>query len=1124
LGSYRIELLLGRGGMGVVYRAEDLRLGRKVALKLLASHLTEDAHFRSRFLAESRLAASIDHAGIVPIYEAGESDGHLYIAMRYVEGTDLGSLLRREGAMEPQRVIELVAQLGQALDAAHARGLVHRDVKPSNALIAMEGTDEHVYLADFGLTRRIATIAGATASDPLVGTVDYLAPERIAGEPADGRADMYSLGCVLFEALTGEVPFPRESEVATIYAHLEDEPPRPSERRPGVPVALDAVVARALAKDPERRWQSGAELAVAARAALSAPAAGVGSKARASVPRRAVVAGLALVALASGAVVALVSRSGDGVSLRAISENAVGLIDPGSGRIRAQFPVGHSPTALTVGGGSIWALNKGDRSITRIDRTHDERVTIPVGDDPAGLAFAARSLWVTDRQDRTVSRISADTNRPLRTIKDVANGPTGIAAGFRALWVASEVDRTVSRIDLARGTVTKRIAVGASPTAVATGAGAVWVASEEGGTVFRIEPRSGTVVKAIDVGNGPIGVAVGEGAVWVANRQDSTVSRIDPATNAVTTTVSAGKEPSAIAAGAGAVWVANGGEATVSRIDPAGRTPPETIAVGGSPTAIAVSAGSVFTAAVASPATHRGGTLRMESPPYAYKHIEPANYDPDSYQIASLAYDGLLAYRRAGGATYGTLVGDLATGVPDPSADRRTYVFTLRHGIRYSDGELVRASDFRAALESLLRRHGKQLPPTKTFYARIVGASACARRPRDCDLSKGIVADDRAGTVTIRLTAPDPDILHKLAHPFAYIVPAAHPFGGKTEPPGTGPYRIVSFDPNRGARLVRNTHFHVWSQDARPDGFPDKIVIQAGQHLHAQVAAVRRGKADLLLVSDVFGGPLPASQVATLRASAPGQLHTDAEPEVDYMFMDVRRPPFDNIRVRRAINYAVDRHAIDDSAGGPDLATSTCQIVPPGFPGYKPSCPYTADPSPSGAWNGADFVRARRLIEQSGTSGTKITVWGYEAKRSILRYFVSLLGQLGYDGTMHVYPDYYTYIKAAPAKGAQIGIQGFAADFGAPSNFTEPFRCDERHGVNSSRFCNRRIDANIDAAESEGTAAADSAWPHVFRLIEEAAPIVPLVNRRTVALVSERVGNYQYHRMWGPLLDQMWVR
>ena len=168
----------------------------------------------------------------MPIYEAGEVDGQLYIAMRYVEGTDLGSLLRREGPLAPERAVALVGQLADALDAAHARGLVHRDVKPSNALVAVEGAAEHVYLADFGLTKHTRPPVGLTASDQLVGTVDYVAPERIRGEPADGRADIYSLGCVLFECLTGEVPFPRGSEVATIYAHLEDDPPRASERRP----------------------------------------------------------------------------------------------------------------------------------------------------------------------------------------------------------------------------------------------------------------------------------------------------------------------------------------------------------------------------------------------------------------------------------------------------------------------------------------------------------------------------------------------------------------------------------------------------------------------------------------------------------------------------------------------------------------------------------------------------------------------------------------------------------------------------------------------------------------------------------------------------------------------------
>ena len=252
IGPYRIEALLGRGGMGVVYRATDPRLGRQVALKLLSPELSGDARFRARFERESHLAASIDHAGIVPIYEAGEIDGLLYIAMRYVDGSDLAQLLRREGPLEPARAIELVGQLAEALDAAHARGLIHRDVKPSNALVAREGAREHVYLADFGLTKTSGPDP-VTASGQLMGTVAYLAPEVIRGEQPGSSADIYALGCVLFECLTGEVPFTGSNEAAVIYGHLETPPPSVRDRSPRLPVALDPVIARALAKDPAER-------------------------------------------------------------------------------------------------------------------------------------------------------------------------------------------------------------------------------------------------------------------------------------------------------------------------------------------------------------------------------------------------------------------------------------------------------------------------------------------------------------------------------------------------------------------------------------------------------------------------------------------------------------------------------------------------------------------------------------------------------------------------------------------------------------------------------------------------------------------------------------------------------
>jgi WD40 repeat protein len=268
LAGYRIESLLGWGGMSVVYLAEDLRLKRKVALKLLAASLAEDESFRDRFLRESELAASIDHPNIIPIYEAGTSEDLLFIAMRYVEGRDLKERLQR-GRLDPGDATDILAQVASALDAAHARGLVHRDVKPSNVLLdtgARPDGSDHVYLADFGLTKRVSEETGIGDDGHLLGTIDYVAPEQIAGEEINGRADVYSLGCVLYECLVGQPPFRRDSDIAVVFAHLEAEPPAPSAQRPELPAVLDAVIARALAKEPEQRYPSCREFA---RAALS---------------------------------------------------------------------------------------------------------------------------------------------------------------------------------------------------------------------------------------------------------------------------------------------------------------------------------------------------------------------------------------------------------------------------------------------------------------------------------------------------------------------------------------------------------------------------------------------------------------------------------------------------------------------------------------------------------------------------------------------------------------------------------------------------------------------------------------------------------------------------------------
>jgi len=272
----RIEGVLGRGGMGVIYRATEQRLGRPVALKLIATEQAADPDVRERFEREARLTASIEHPNVVPVYAAGDQDGHLYLVMRYVPGTDLQDLLKREGRLEPTRAAAIVAQVADALDAAHAAGLVHRDVKPANVLVAAR---DHVYLSDFGITRVQSAETRITDSGNWIGTVDFMSPEHLCGEPTDARSDVYALGCVLHAALTGTPPFRRDTVPATITAHLHDPPPRPSDA-PGVPRAFDQVIARALAKEPGDRYPSAGDLG---RAALAAARGQVASTARGSV-------------------------------------------------------------------------------------------------------------------------------------------------------------------------------------------------------------------------------------------------------------------------------------------------------------------------------------------------------------------------------------------------------------------------------------------------------------------------------------------------------------------------------------------------------------------------------------------------------------------------------------------------------------------------------------------------------------------------------------------------------------------------------------------------------------------------------------------------------------------------
>ncbi|WP_443044330.1 serine/threonine-protein kinase [Streptomyces sp. NBC_00353] len=270
IAGYRVESEIGRGGMAVVYRAKDLRLDRTVALKLLAPELARNDTFRKRFTHESRVAAAIDHPHIVPVFEAGETEGLLYIAMRYVAGQDLRALIDRQGPLPITAAVRIAAQVASALDAAHDHDLVHRDVKPGNILVAA-GTDsdhpEHVYLTDFGLTKKSLSLTGFTSVGQFVGTLDYVAPEQISGRPVDGRCDVYSLACVVFETMAAVPPFQRDDDMALLWAHQFDPPPPLTGRRPDLPPAVDDVLAKALAKSPDDRYDSCLQFVAALRSA-----------------------------------------------------------------------------------------------------------------------------------------------------------------------------------------------------------------------------------------------------------------------------------------------------------------------------------------------------------------------------------------------------------------------------------------------------------------------------------------------------------------------------------------------------------------------------------------------------------------------------------------------------------------------------------------------------------------------------------------------------------------------------------------------------------------------------------------------------------------------------------------
>ncbi len=544
--GYLLEEVIGRGGMGVVYRAEHVRLGRKAALKVVAPQIAREPKFRERFLRESRTAGSLDHPNVIPLYDAGEADGVLYIAMRFVDGVDLSSMIASEGKLEPARTARIVAQVASALDAAHEAGLVHRDVKPSNVLLPARGAGrgEHAYLGDFGLTKRVLSESGVTGSSAFLGTIAYVAPEQIEGKAVDARADQYSLACLVYECLTGHRPFERETDIATLYAHLRDPFPSVGEAvdDPTLRAGLDAALARAGSKKLEDRFDSCGDFAEelvrvtgAGTTTGTSPVPRPASSGRSSrPPRRRVLVGLAALAVLVVAGFGLYQVLAGGSGAPVVTGNGVATIDPNTNRATLVTALEDVPSGAVADETAIWIVRFDADSVTWIDTTTHEKLGIGVGAGPTGVTSM------------------------------VQRGGDGNPDGL--VWVTNATGETLSKLDAAQLGPEPRSSVRLDfrPGALTAGGGFLWVLDAQADRMMELDATTGGKAPGIDpisTGADPVAVAVMDDVVWVANGLDRSLTRLTIGLTTPDPALPLGFTPTALAADPDGhtLWIVNNG-------------------------------------------------------------------------------------------------------------------------------------------------------------------------------------------------------------------------------------------------------------------------------------------------------------------------------------------------------------------------------------------------------------------------------------------------------------------------------------------------------------------------------------------------------------------------------------
>jgi YVTN family beta-propeller protein len=836
----------------------------------------------------------------------------------------------------------------------------------------------------------------------------------------------------------------------------------------------------------------------------------------------------AMAAIAGGVVMAIAAVGGD-AGIRPVTGDGIVQVSARTGKLLAFVALDAPPTRIASGSGWLWVSHYDAGTVSVVDRNHQAvRQTIRVGDGPSGLAVAGGGVWVANTLDGTVSRIDAGTRTVVQTIA-VGSEPTAVAAGHGAVWVANRAGGTVSRLDASSGRVIALVRVGRGPNALAVDGASLWVANQDAGTVSRVDTRDNQVVQTLHVGDAPAAIAASPGGIWVADSLDSTVSRIDATRGIVTSTFPVRGTPGGLAATGRSVSVTDEDGGTLAEIGPGGTALHWRSRAGARTGPVAVADGTLWVGTKAGGPSHRGGTITVLDGGFGVRSIDPAfAAEVVPAELSGLTNDGLVTLNHVAGPSGAQLVPDLAIALPRPSADGRTYVFRMRPGIRYSTGPTVRPTDVRRTFERLF-----ELRAGAGIYDVIAGAPACAHHRR-CDLSGGIVANDRDNTVTFHLSVPEPEFLFTLSLPYADVVPATTPSReARTPLPATGPYKISAYVPGREVRFTRNPRFRVWSPAAQPDGFPDRITLRAGLDPRRGATLVEQGRADLMMNA----GAAPAAQRELMRTRLPGRLRVHvAGTTTIFDFLNTRAPPFDDVRVRRALNYAIDRDLVVALLGGQRNAQPTCQILPPQLPGFRRYCPYTRTPRADGRWTGPDLPRARRLVAASGTAGMRVRVWGATSQsedRVHGRYVVSVLRRLGFRASLHLLsPTRFLNYTNNSRNRAQVIAGTWGAAWPSASNFIARLGCRffvpaSPTSANGSEFCDPAIDRLTDRAmalQPRDPIAGRALWARLDRELTDRAIWLPLATPKNTDIISGRVHNYTLHPIWGTLVDQLWVR